>query len=403
MNSVTIKVMAVVLSAFVLLMVGSQLVYSLRDSRDTEEAILYTVDENESFKGMFVRDEKVIEYSNKGVLEFNCTDASKLSENSVIANVYENEDQIYCKKQVEKLTSLKEDYEKAQNPGTSNGVQTEVLRDRISQQYMSLVRDCDGGDYNGVYDTRKELMYLLNVNNILTRNTVDFSKEIADLDKQIADYQSKCVEPVDRVIANGSGYFASKLDGYEGMVSLKDIDNLTYERASALFSAEPKTVDNAIGKIIDGYDAKLIGIIDKTTKLIELNLMTSNSLSVRFSSSDRVYNMSVDSIRPLNEDESKYLIVLNCSQLDKTLLQNRFENVELIFDEYTGIKVPRDAISFKDNVKGVYTILGQEITFKKIDVVYEGDDYVLTSTATDKDHLELYDQILVEGVEKDDG
>ena len=36
-------------------------------------------------------------------------------------------------------------------------------------------------------------------------------------------------------------------------------------------------------------------------------------------------------------------------------------------------------------------------------VVYEGDDYVLTSTATDKDHLELYDQILVEGVEKDDG
>lgn len=402
MNSVTIKVMAVVLSVFVLLMVGSQLVYSLRDSRETEEAILYTVDENKSFKGMFVRDEKVIQYSGEGVLEFNCTDASKLSENSVIANVYENEDQIYCKKQVEKLTSLKNDYEKAQNPGTSNSVQTEVLRDKINQQYMSLVRDCDDGLYGDVYSARKELTYLLNINNILTRNTVDFSSEIEALDKDIADYSNRCAAPIDTVMASESGYFASKLDGYEGMISVKDIDNLTYERVQSLFSAEPNVTQNAIGKVIDGYAAKFIGIIDKTNKFVELNLMQSNSLNVRFSSSDRVYTMSVDSIRPINEDESKYLIVLDCSQLDKTLLQNRFENIEIIFDEYTGIKVPRGAIRFKDGVKGVYTILGQEITFKKIDVVYEGDDYVLTSQTSDEDYLLLYDQILVEGVEKDD-
>lgn len=402
MNSVTVKVMAVVLSVFVLLMVGSQLVYSLRDSKDTEEAILYTVDENETFKGMFVRDEKILQYSGKGVLEFNCTDASKLSENSVIANIYENEDQIYCKKQVEKLTSLKNDYEKAQNPGTTNSVQTEVLRDKINQQYMSLIKDCDGGEYSDVYSSRKELVYLLNINNILTRNTIDYSMEIAALDKDIAEFQSRCADPVDTVVSSESGYFASRLDGYEGMISVSDIDNLTYERAKALFSAEPNVVKNAIGKVIDGYSAKFIGIIDKTNKFVELNLMQSNSLSVRFSSSDRIYNMSVDSIRPINEDESKYLIVLDCSQLDQTLLQNRFENIELIFDEYTGIKVPRDAICFKDGVKGVYTILGQEITFKKIDVIYEGDDYVLTSPTADEDHLILYDQILVEGVEKDD-
>ncbi len=402
MNSVTVKVMAVVLSVFVLLMVGSQLVYSLRDSKDTEEAILYTVDENETFKGMFVRDEKILQYSGKGVLEFNCTDASKLSENSVIANIYENEDQIYCKKQVEKLTSLKNDYEKAQNPGTTNSVQTEVLRDKINQQYMSLIKDCDGGEYSDVYSSRKELVYLLNINNILTRNTIDYSMEIAALDKDIAEFQSRCADPVDTVVSSESGYFASRLDGYEGMISVSDIDNLTYERAKALFSAEPNVVKNAIGKVIDGYSAKFIGIIDKTNKFVELNLMQSNSLSVRFSSSDRIYNMSVDSIRPINEDETKYLIVLDCSQLDQTLLQNRFENIELIFDEYTGIKVPRDAICFKDGVKGVYTILGQEITFKKIDVIYEGDDYVLTSPTADEDHLILYDQILVEGVEKDD-
>ncbi len=40
MNSITVKVMGVVLSIFILLMVGSQFVYFVSDSSETEEAFL---------------------------------------------------------------------------------------------------------------------------------------------------------------------------------------------------------------------------------------------------------------------------------------------------------------------------------------------------------------------------
>ncbi len=397
MNSITVKVMGVVLSIFILLMVGSQFVYFVSDSSETEEAVLYTVDESASFRGMFVRDEKVIEYDGDGILQFNVSDASKLSTDSVIAYVYDDEQQIYYKSQIEKLTSLKEDYEKAQNPGTTSGIETEALRTKISQQYMELIESCDSEDYGSVYSARKELMYLLNVNNIITRNDTDFSEQITELESMISEYESLTVDPKDTITSSDSGYVETTLDGYECLVSISDIDYLTEERIDSLFNAEPEISENAIGKIISEYDTKFIGVVEKSNKLVELSLLSSNSVSVRFSSSDNVYTMSIDTIRPIDQNEEEYLIVLDCTVLDETLLQNRFENAELVFDEYTGVKVPREAIRFKDGVKGVYTLFGQETTFKKIDVIYEGDDFVLSSNTEDTAYVNVYDQMLLEG------
>lgn len=70
----------------------------------------------------------------------------------------------------------------------------------------------------------------------------------------------------------------------------------------------------------------------------------------------------------------------------------------MISGEYEGIKVPRKAIRFQDG-KGVYVKLGERISFKKIDVIYEGGDYVLSSLNAGDGYLSLYDDIVVEGVD----
>ena len=43
------------------------------------------------------------------------------------------------------------------------------------------------------------------------------------------------------------------------------------------------------------------------------------------------------------------------------------------------------------------------MTFKKIDVIYEGSDYILSEVHDDdSSYLALYDDILIEGVDADD-
>ena len=71
--------------------------------------------------------------------------------------------------------------------------------------------------------------------------------------------------------------------------------------------------------------------------------------------------------------------------------------MHLVFDDYKGIKVDRKAIRFVDNQKGVYIIYGEDMLFKKINVIYEGDDFVLAEITDNPDYLNVYDQIVLEG------
>ena len=102
-------------------------------------------------------------------------------------------------------------------------------------------------------------------------------------------------------------------------------------------------------------------------------------------------------------DSKKSIVIVKCDELNHDLVQHRTERVEMIKGEYEGIKVPRKAIRFRkeDNEKGVYVRLGEQILFKKLEVVYEGDDYVLSKLNAGDDFISLYDDIVVEGVDTD--
>ena len=118
-------------------------------------------------------------------------------------------------------------------------------------------------------------------------------------------------------------------------------------------------------------------------------------------SSKNIYDVKVVSAKTTGEN-NEMLVVFSCDRLDETLVESRVKSFKLIFDEYQGIKVPRDAIRLKGLDKGVYVILGKDITFKKIDVIYEGDDFVLSRNTAKEDYLLLYDQILLEVVTNDE-
>ena len=109
-----------------------------------------------------------------------------------------------------------------------------------------------------------------------------------------------------------------------------------------------------------------------------------------------------------------------CSDLrefSRDLVQHRTEDIELVRGTYRGLKVPREAIRFvtaeettgegddavtrEVTYKGVYVLKGEQVQFKKIDVIYEGSDYVLSSLEHigDDSYLVLYDDIMIEGVD----
>ena len=208
MNSITVKVLGVALSVFILIMVGSQIAFKINDSHDTEEAVLYTVNENITFKGMFIRDEKVIKYNNAtgGVVNYLYEDGSKISEESDIAKVYSNQDQIYYRNRLSRLKKVLSDLRRAQSPGTTNYVQAETLRSKIEGYYLNVTNLIHEKNYSSLTSESDDLLYTMNIYNIVTGNEDNFKSAIKQIKSEINELKLKIEDPLDSIKSNGSGY-----------------------------------------------------------------------------------------------------------------------------------------------------------------------------------------------------
>lgn len=397
MKSLTTKILAGVLCVLLFAVVGSQLYYRINDKHKTEEAVLCEINDNLSFKGVIVRDEKVIKNDTEGVLDYRYTDGSKISVGSTIANVYKSQDDIAAQNQIEKLKNSISMLERAQNPGTINYVQPDTLKTKIDNEYNDMLTNSLKKDYASLSKTKNDLSVVLNIYNIITGSVKNYSDQIKSMKSEVSKL-NKSTKPIKQIKSSDTGYFVSYADGYESKLKTNNINKLTEKDITDIINSKPQYQDNVIGKMFSNYSCKIVGIINNDKRISE-----GSSLNLMLSSSKSKYNVTVDSIKPA-KDNNKSIVVFSCDRLDESLVDSRVQSAKIVFDEYEGLKIPRKAIRFKNKDKGVYVLLGNDITFKKIDVIYENedDDFVISKNTSNEEYVLLYDQILMEVISESD-
>lgn len=397
MKSLTTKILAGVLSLLLFTTIGSQIFYLINDKHDTEKAVLFNINEDIAFDGIVIRDEEVIEYNGDGVLDYQYEDGSKISVGSTIANVYSDENDIIEQKRIVKLSDEISILNRAQNPGTINYVQPDTLQTKIENEYKQILSCTLKNDYSSLRDAKNNLSVVINIYDIMTGSSKNFEDQISSLEDQIESLKLTS-QTIDSIKAEKTGYFISYADGYENVLTTENAVNMDEDDINKIINNDIKIEKNVVGKIFDDYSCKIVGILTKDKRIVE-----GETLNMMLSASNQIYKVEVDSVKQA-EDDDKVIVVFTCDRLDKALVNSRVQAAKIIFDEYQGLKVPRKAIRFQGEDKGVYVILGQKITFKKIDVIYENekDDFVISKNTSEEDYLLLYDQILLEEVTEKD-
>lgn len=394
MNTVTVRILVFLLSLFILITVFSQISIQFQDSYVTETAVLYSSAEKVSFQGVYIRNETPVYGGASGVLSYPNADGSKIANGSVVAYVYRSENDIYINQQIEKLKEEVKLLESAQNPGTTEVAQPEFISSLIDEEYQTIAFLIAEDDLEALVEERKQLQTLMDIYKIIINEETDFNDAINSLNSRINELEAKKREPIDAVTTDSTGYFISHTDGFESKLSLEKIDTLTVSDIKNVISgSDTKSSSRAIGKMVDGYEWKMAGIVNPN----EADFRIGSSITVKFASTpDRLTAVVEDMIE--SDDPEESVIVLSCDKLTYNLVQRRVERVELILNDHNGIRVPRAAIRFNDkNEKGVYILLGQRIAFKKIEPIYECEEYILSEITSDTDYISVYDDIIVEG------
>lgn len=377
--------------------IGSQVYLKMHGTENTQDAVLYTCKESISFTGVFIRDETILysQYVGDGVMSYSVSDGSRLSKDSTVARIYDSYTQIYNRYRIERLTDELDNLERAQDPGTTDYAQPEFINNQISESYKNLLLDLTQGHLGEVYDDSLEMLKLMNIYNVAANIENDYNARIERLNNELGRLNAALKEPIATVTSVGTGYFTSSVDGYERTLNISGIPNMTVEQIKDIIANPDVTSSSertAVGKVFKDYSWKMVGIINVADRFF-----VNETLQFSIDSSENTHTVLVESITPTGNG-NEAIIVISCEELDSELAKNRVADVELTFVEETGIRTPRTAIRFLNGEKGVYVLVGEKLEFKKLDVIYEGDDYVLSKNTSDSEFLNLYDRIVIDPI-----
>ena len=413
MNTRTAKLLLAILVLFLMLTVINVVVHIFKNDYVTETAVAVSASNAVSFKGVYIRDEQIIEYKGKGVISYAVDDSGRLSSGETAAYVYNDEKQIRINEKIAEIDAEIAVLNKIQNPGTQEVDQPAYLAGLIENAYKNIIAYKEAGDLEKLRSEKEELVIYLSTMQYVTQEILNFSDKIASLKTERHNLESQQVDPIDTIPVPNSAYFVSYTDGYENILNFSKAETLTASEIKSVTDINGAKKDYGIGKIINGYTWKIAGVIEDPRDYFK----DGKKIKLYFPSSGNTIDAVIEKIRPAETDnQNEKIIIINCTDMSYDFVQHRVETIEIQDEEYKGIRIPREAIIVKEmeiekrnpetdaiemvktGVRGVYIKQGEKVTFKLIDEIFQDEDYIVSRVRPESKYVQLYDDTIVSGV-----
>lgn len=312
-----------------------------------EQSKVFTIEKSKLYLeetniGYVVRNEKVIKGENyKNGMEQIKTEGEKVSVNESVFRYYsQNENELK-----QKIAELDLQIQKAmqENENISTFLDVKTIENQIDQKVIELNKLTDNSKINEYKKEINELVY--KKAKIVGENSAQgsFLKELIN---QRANLESSLNSGAEYVKTPMSGIVSYRVDGLEESLTVNNLDSLTEEYLNNLNLKTGKIVATSgeCGKIIDNFSCYIVTTSSteqaKTAKI-------GDKVKIRISTNAEI-DAKITNIK--QEDEEKYLLVLEINKGITELSNYRKINFDLIWLSYTGFKIPNQAIVEKDGL-----------------------------------------------------
>ena len=189
------------------------------------------------------------------------------------------------------------------------------------------------------------------------------------------------------------------MDGYESILTPDVLRSVTVSKLQQLQSGAA-AAENAFGKMVYGNTWYYVtSIPDDYAQGLDLG----DSLSVSFIQGlSTTISMKIERVGDV--EQGACILVLSCDEFISDITALRQQSVNLIFNSYAGLRVPKEAVRMVDGETGVYVLEGSSQKWKPITILGDtGDHYIVENNRSDTDHLWPGDEIIVNGKDLEDG
>ncbi len=364
----------------------------------TESAVFYTANNGFKITGVIIRNEILVTNDNDGVLHFMISDGERVAKNGTIANIYGSEAASITLSQMQSVQNKINDINDILSFNDLEAANLELINNRVNDKLDALVISSAAGNYDTIQEKGEELLFALNRRQAALGDTSTFAYQLEGLNNQLETLKAGLTGVKGEVKAIESGYFLSKTDGYEKVLSVNKLYDITPEFLDTLKSE--KNEQSVVGKIVSDYEwyiAAKVSINDSH------NYKAGDTLKIYTSvKSSPVLPVTVKQVNTSDDSESA-VIIFACSEMNSELASMRSGPMTVVSREYSGLKVSKKALRVVDGVKGVYIVKGMQAKFVPVDILYSTDNMMICKKSDSDGALRLYDQVIVKGRSLYDG
>ena len=410
-----ITLVILILAATVAIYFAAYIYNALDDPYRTTQVYAYTSYDSVTVEGLVVREARVLP-AQPGILEITRAEGEKVGTGQEIALVYRDSQAQANQVQIEELEMEIELLEYAIDQGGDLDSAARLDED-ILQAVVGLRASYALGDCTQLRDQ------VMNVkSSVLKRGytygegltPADLTARLRQLKEELTVLTRQSARATTRVTAPEPGVFSSLVDGYESLLTPDTVLQLTPSALQELIDNPAGEESGALGKLLTSNTWYFAANLPKQSAE---RLTEGKTATLRFSGElNREVEMTVEQIGPT--EQNKTLVVFSSSRylILTTLL--RCQTVELIFDRWSGLRIPKQALHLEEvtrrddktgepvsvQILAVYALVNGHAELREVEIVHEGEDYyVVRSVGTGPKVLRAEDTIITEATGLRDG
>lgn len=431
MNSKKIQTLAAALLTFLLLLyVGYQVYLSTNKSIVTEIAMYGSISDTVQARGFAIRSEQVITDSYSGVLSYRVADGTRVSNGGVIADVFSSEDDAAARNKLDRLDREIAGLEALAKPADFFDANPATLSTQIYGAMGEIFSEIRSNHFSDLAALTENLQTTLSRKQLITKEETaeDYQTRLTALQNERDLLAATAAEATDHITSPAAGYFISSTDGFENVVDVSKITEITPAQVRNLLGREKGTgLASSVGKVCSDFNWYLVCVFSDDV-IWRFEDVEDVSLDIPFASTETIPAKVIAKNRDQGTGDTA--VVFECSYMDSDIASVRNETVEVSVHTYSGVLVNEKAIRFQDvtyseedengntvtkmqpNVKGVYIKNGRQLEFVQIFTEETVNGYAICATELTEEQqaalrtdatIQLYDNVVVSGTNLYDG
>lgn len=391
---------ALAIAAVILIVdIAFQITGALANTVETMQVTRISEEQVLTSDGYLIRSEKPIATSTVGIVSPGVTDGTKVAEGDQVAEIFGDSPQ-----QTEQFAQLQRALKQQALLGeafANKNAYSQTSADREIARLNSEIKRLTGeGKIENLQPLTDALQVMMYIREMKVGKDLSDAKE--NIDQRVSDLKKQVGGSLATIDADRGGYYYSHCDGYEGYLSVSDLQEVDSAMLSDLLDKklEPQATAGTAGKIVTDYVwsvaiklpfAKAQALSEGQTYSVMLSGYAGGRLPMKLE-------------RTIAEYESDdVFLIFSCKEQPVGFTYSRYQTVSVSIGNAEGYRIPVGALRVLDGITGVYVLKGSVVEFKEVSPIMQSDGMVLVDALAEPtgtyQTLQYYDLLIVRGKE----